>query len=305
MTTPAGRPRRRSRNGEVADRSASGISSRAPGANLPWVDNPTNQLDRFPTCYQQHETPLISVTVTQYDQHQVRCGCGRLHTATRPEGARAGLVGYGPNVQSFAVYLMVVVVHFIPAKRVVEVLESLTGATPSVGFVHDLLARAANLLAEVDKRIRALITMAYAVRADETRCASVARSPNSGGRKPDKYLLVACTELYTHYLLSGRDLDTFKAFVLKDLIDSVVVHDRYRRGIVGDHSRPTQNGLVGRGADPAQHPDHRRGGQGLGGHSALSHDEHSFGIQHLGHAANEQPPSCGCHPECQLPDRAR
>jgi transposase len=39
---------------------------------------------------------------------------------------------------------------------------------------------------------------------------------------------VACTELYTHYLLGDRDLDTFKAFVLKDLTDSVIVHDRYQ-----------------------------------------------------------------------------
>jgi transposase len=39
---------------------------------------------------------------------------------------------------------------------------------------------------------------------------------------------VACTELYTHYMLGDRDLDTFKAFVLKDLTESVIVHDRYQ-----------------------------------------------------------------------------
>jgi transposase len=103
----------------------------ALGANLAWAGKPDDQVDRFPQgrceCghdlaeaidlgivdrYQQHEIPQISVTVTQYDQHQVRCGCGRLHTATRPAGARAGVVGYGPNLQAFAVYLMVV--HFSP-----------------------------------------------------------------------------------------------------------------------------------------------------------------------------------------------
>jgi transposase len=157
----------------------------ALGANLAWVGKPDDQIDRFPQgrceCghdlaeateggivdrYQQHEIPQMSVTVTQYDQHQVRCGCGKLHTATRPEGARTGLVGYGPNLQAFAVYLMVV--HFVPAKRCAELLESLTGAAPSVGFVHGMLARAATLLAEADNRIRALITQAYAVCADET-----------------------------------------------------------------------------------------------------------------------------------------
>ena len=47
------------------------------------------------------------------------------HTAARPEGARPGPVGYGPNLAAFAVYLMVV--HFLPAHRVVALLESLTG----------------------------------------------------------------------------------------------------------------------------------------------------------------------------------
>lgn len=39
--------------------------------------------------------------------------------------------------------------------------------------------------------------------------------------------MVACTELFTHYLLGDRDLDTFKAFVLPELTGAVVVHDRY------------------------------------------------------------------------------
>ena len=43
----------------------------------------------------------------------------------------------GPNLQAFAAYLMVV--HFVPAKRCVELLESLTGAAPSVGFAHGML----------------------------------------------------------------------------------------------------------------------------------------------------------------------
>jgi transposase len=157
----------------------------AAGANLAFTDSPDAREDRFPQgrceCgsdlaeatdlgvadrYQQHEIPQVAVKVTQYDQHQVRCGCGRLHTAARPEGARRGVVGYGPNLQAFVVYLMVV--HFVPAHRCVQLLASLTGAAPSVGFVHGMLARAAGLLDEVDKRIRTLITLAYAVCCDET-----------------------------------------------------------------------------------------------------------------------------------------
>jgi hypothetical protein len=86
----------------------------APGANLAWVERPDDQQE-FPQgrceCghdlgeatdlgvvdrYQQHEIPQVSVKVTQYDQHAMRCGCGIVHTARRPEGARAGPVGYGP-----------------------------------------------------------------------------------------------------------------------------------------------------------------------------------------------------------------
>ena len=53
----------------------------------------------------------------KYDQHEVACcGCGRRHTATRPQGARPGPVGYGPHMAAFAVYLMVM--HFVPAHRV-------------------------------------------------------------------------------------------------------------------------------------------------------------------------------------------
>ena len=217
----------------------------APGANLAWLDKPDDQQDRFPQglceCghdladaadlgvvdrYQQHEIPQVTVKVTQYDQHAVRCGCGAVHTAMRPDGARAGPVGYGPNLQAFAVYLMVA--QHIPVQRCVELLESLTGATPSAGFVHGMLTRAAGLLAEVDKRIRALITLAYAVCADETPLRVGPRTPKPGRKKAEKYLLVACTELYTHYLLGDRDLDTFKASVLAELTDSVLVHDRYR-----------------------------------------------------------------------------
>ncbi|WP_327045242.1 DUF6444 domain-containing protein [Microbispora sp. NBC_01189] len=136
----------------------------APGANLAWSDTPNQRKDRFPQgrcgCgadlagvadlgvvdrYQQHEIPLITVTA-QYDQHAVVCGCGSTHVADRPEGAPAGQsatgVGYGANLRAWAVYLMVA--HFIPARRVAEILESMTGSAPSLGFVHQMLRRAAS-----------------------------------------------------------------------------------------------------------------------------------------------------------------
>jgi transposase len=235
---------RRSKGGRARPR---GKQPGAPGSHLAWSDAPDTRRDRFPEgrcdCgadlteaadlgvvdrYQQHEIPQVAVRITQFDQHEVACRCGRRHTAQRPAGARPGPVGYGPNLAAFAVYLMVV--HFVPASRVVALLESLTGTAPSVGFVHGLLARTAGLLVAVHDRIRTLITLAYAVCCDETPLRVGSRTPRAGKTKAERYLLVACTKLYTHYLVGDRSLETFKAFVLAEraAAAAVVVHDRYQ-----------------------------------------------------------------------------
>ena len=161
---PAPPEKQRGRGGPKRSR---GKQPGAPGSHLAWTDDPDERRDRFPQgrcdCgddlagardlgvvdrYQQHEIPQVAV-----QGHPVRpapggsAAAGRLHTAARPDGARSGPVGYGPNLAAFAVYLMVV--QFVPAHRVVALLESLTGTAPSVGFVHGMLARTAGLLAGV------------------------------------------------------------------------------------------------------------------------------------------------------------
>ena len=241
---PAAPEKKRGRTGPARAR---GKQPGAPGAHLAWTDDPHQRRDRFPQgrcdcgadlarardlgvvdSYQCHDIPPVAVTITQFDQHRVACGCGRTHTAARPAGARPGRVGYGPNLAAFAVYLMVV--HFVPAHRVVALVESLTGTAPSVGFCHGLLARTAALLGAVHDRIRTLITLAYAVCCDETPLKVGPRTPKPGRKKAERYLLVACTELYTHYLLGDRSLDTFKASVLAEraAAGKLVVHDRYQ-----------------------------------------------------------------------------
>ena len=239
------------RQGGGAPRRAGGQPG-APGSHLAFRADPDAWVDRFPdglcACgndlasavgrgaardlgivdsYQQTEIPLVTVTVTQYDQHAVACACGKVHTAARPDGARPGRAGYGPNLAAWCVYLMVV--HHLPVGRCVELLASLTGASPSAGFVHTLLARTAAALSEADRRIRALITLAAVVVMDETPLRVGPRLPRPGRRKAERYLLVACTELYTRFLLGDRDLATFRASVLTELAagGAVVVHDRY------------------------------------------------------------------------------
>src|SRR5205823_2147048 len=63
----------------------------------------------------------------------VDAGAGRSTPPPGPEVARPGPVGYGPNHEAWAVYLLIV--HRLPTHRLVELLESLTGAKPSAGFV--------------------------------------------------------------------------------------------------------------------------------------------------------------------------
>jgi transposase len=212
----------------------------AAGSHLAWSENPDDTIPHFPdgacecgaplaagrdlgvaASHQQAEIPLASAKVIQHDLHEVACGCGKVHRAARPEGVSASKVSYGPNLRAWCVFLMVA--HAIPVHRCAELIESLTGAKPSAGFVHGMLARAADAVADANKAIRALIILAHVVCADET---PIRVGPGPKSRK--RYLLVACTRLLTYYLLGDRTLETFRAFVLPDMAGTVVVHDRYQ-----------------------------------------------------------------------------
>jgi transposase len=208
----------------------------AMGMNLPWSDNPDERRDYFPigTCgcgadlvgacdlgvalsHQEHDIPAMT-RVTQHDRHGVRCGCGAEHLAPVPQGVADAPVSYGVNLQALCVLLLVV--HAIPVQRCAQLIAAVTGAAPSVGFVHSLLRRTYAALSEVDRRIRTLVSLSYVVTFDETPL-------RVGPKRVKKQLLVACTRLYTDYLIGDRSLTTFKAFLLPELASGVVVHDRY------------------------------------------------------------------------------
>src|ERR1035441_5734553 len=213
----------------------------APGSHLAWSPDPDDTIPHFPqgecacgadlagaadlgvaASHQQVDIPLAAARVTQHDLHEVECGCGRTHRAAAPAGTgAAGTVTYGLNLQAWCVYLMAA--HAIPVHRCAELIGSLTGARPSPGFVHGMIARAAAAVAGANKLIRALIILAHVVSADET---PIRVGPGPKTRK--KYLLVACTNLLTYYFPGDRSLKTFAAFVLPDLGGTVIVHDRYQ-----------------------------------------------------------------------------
>jgi transposase len=234
-TPPAPRPKRG--NGK----SKQGKQRGAPGAHLAWSENPDRKEPLFPqgpcacgrdladaadlgisASHQLIDTPVVTATVTQYDEHAVSCRCGRVRVAPPPAGAgEAGTVAYGLNLQAWCVFLLVM--HHVPVERCAEIIGALAGTRPSDGFVHAMIARAAKAVRWANLLIRALVITAAVLSADETPLRA---GPGPKARK--KYLLVACTNLLTCYFLGDRSLKTFDAFVFPDLSGTVLVHDRYQ-----------------------------------------------------------------------------
>ena len=233
-TPPAAKPRR-------GGGRKPGKQPGAPGSHLAWSESPDQTVPHFPegTCgcgadlaaaadlgvaasRQLVDVPLETARLTQHDLHEVACRCGRVHRAAAPAGTGVpGTVTYGVNLQAWCVYL--IAAHAVPVHRCAELIEALTGAKPSPGFVHAMIGRAAKAVAAANKAIRCLIILAHVISADET---PIRVGPGPRTRK--RYLLVACTNMLTYYLLGDRSLKTFSAFVLPDLSGVVVVHDRYQ-----------------------------------------------------------------------------
>jgi transposase len=233
-------PREKPRRGTGTKRGP-GKQPGAAGSHLAWSEAPDDTVPHFPAglcacgadlataadrgvaaSHQIVDIPLETATVTQHDLHEVACTCGRVHRAAAPGGAGApGTVTYGLALQAWCVYL--IAAHAIPVHRCAALIEALTGAEPSPGFVHSMIARAAAAVAGANRAIRCLIILAHVVSADET---PIRAGPGPKARK--RYLLVACTNLLTYYFLGDRSMKTFEAFVLPDMGETVVVHDRYQ-----------------------------------------------------------------------------
>src|SRR5262249_52937230 len=150
----------------------------APGAHLAWSENPGTTVPLFPqgacacgrdlaaaadlgvtASHQVIDTPVVTATVTQYEEHTVACQCGRLHTAAPPAGA--GSAGTGPSglkVRAGCVSLRAA--PHAPVGRCGEITAALTGTRPSDGFVHAMLARAAMAVRGANMLIRALVITA-------------------------------------------------------------------------------------------------------------------------------------------------
>ena len=151
---------------------------------------------------QQLEIPDPAARRVQHDLHRARCGCGREHVAARPPGMPEAAVSIGPNLRALAVYLLVF--QHVPVGRCRQLIEDVTGAAVSAGFIHSCLATAAEAIAGVVKLIKTLITAAYVAGFDETTL-------RAGPAGEKKYVLGAFTERYSLLFLGERTLQSFRA----------------------------------------------------------------------------------------------
>jgi hypothetical protein len=180
-------------------------------------------------AHQVHEIPLTTARVVQHDLHAARCTCGRRHVAARPGDVADAPVSYGPSLRALVVYLLVF--QHLPVDRCAQLVADVTGATPSTGFVHGLLATAADAVRDVVAMIRALVTAAFVVGFDETTL-------RVGPAGTKKYVLSASTDAHTLYWLGGRDKTSFTDFGILPAVTGIAVHDRYA---LYDHPDLTKN----------------------------------------------------------------
>jgi transposase len=221
------KPGRRDRSGRKP-----GKQPGAPGATLELVEDPDEVIDHVPgVCggcggglsgaapagvitRQVHDVPLPAVRVVEHRMHKRACGCGTVTTAEAPAGVD-GPACYGPNLRAVAVYL--VVFQHVPVERAALLIADLCAAAVSTGWVCSQVARTAEALAEVEKLITTLITLAAVIGVDET-------TVNVAGDK--QWLHVARTDLLTaYYLHQSRGRVAVDEFGVLPDYRGTVVHD--------------------------------------------------------------------------------
>ena len=226
---PAVAPRRARREGSGR---RAGKQPGAPGSTLVLVDDPDEIVDHLPTACggcgtdlaratpaghvrrQVHDIPEITTRVVEHRLHRRRCGCGRVNTAQAPSGVGAP-AQYGPNLRALACYLLVF--QHVPAERTALALAEVCGARVSVGWVAGVLTPVAAALADVEKLIKTLITLAHVVHVDET-------SSNINGAR--WWLHVGATDRFTAYHLHrSRGRAAVAEFGILPGYRGVAVHD--------------------------------------------------------------------------------
>jgi len=161
------------------------------------------------------DIPAVSATVTETRWHTIGCGCGAQTGAIVPVDV-PDAPRYGPGLAALAVYLLVY--QHIPVERTAELIVDLTGADVSTGWVASQLPKAAGIVADSLRLIRALLTLGHVLHADET-------TTNISGKR--RYLHAACTERLTFLGLARRSRVGADSLGILPGFRGTMVHDAY------------------------------------------------------------------------------
>ena len=222
---------------------------------------------------QVHDVPTIRPVVVEHRLHKRRCECGTTTTAAAPSGVGAAAC-YGPNLRALAVYLLVF--QHVPVARTAQLIADVTGARPSTGWISSVLSGVSEVLADTEKLIKSLITLAHVLHVDET-------TSNVNGAR--WWLHVAGTEKLTAYHLHrsrGRaavtEFDVLPDYRGTVVHDALSVYDAYpgaRHALCGAH---LARDLVAAGE---AHPDQDWPDQALRALHGLNTAAHHARDQHL------------------------
>ena len=164
---------------------------------------------------QVFELPDIKLLITEFMAQRKRCPhCGKLVRAEFPGGVTAP-AQYGPGMQAAMAYLNARQV--IPCQRVSEVCQDLFGHRPSAGSVVKSVARCTELAQARVEEIRASLSQAPVLHADETGARCV-------GKTHWIHVVSTATEtLYSHS--EKRGCEGFAAGNVLPTYTGVLEHD--------------------------------------------------------------------------------
>jgi len=214
---------------------SSGGQSGHPGKTLKMVDHPDKVVKLPLTGYcecgqswgdvevtdllarQVHDLPELRLQVTEYQAEVKVCPhCQQREQALFPAHV-PGQVQYGPRLLGSAVYLNTA--HFIPLKRVTQILAAFFGAFLSDGTVALNLNLAARRLTGFDRALKTALLRQPVLHADET------------GSKVNGKLhwlhVVSCAQLTLYGHHEQRGLAALQAMNVLPQFQGVVVHDAW------------------------------------------------------------------------------
>jgi transposase len=164
---------------------------------------------------QVHDLPQVSIDVTEH-QSEVKCcpNCGILNRGSFPVEVKYP-IQYGPNVQAWIVYLMVV--QLIPSLRICELLSEAFNISLSEGTLYNIRQRCFDALEQPEQYIKDALKASKTVHYDET---------GFGVGSKLWWLHVGCTESLTAYFVhQNRGKKAMDAMGLLPEFEGIAVHD--------------------------------------------------------------------------------